>query len=523
MPMLGWLSRISLILTLALAGLFELVLNRIGVQLASPAARAESHIFPVIDTVGLFAFYFTGVLAAIVFCWGLVVMIADTRLFRPWARLALMLGGAAFLPLAVTGMFLPLPPALSPWLNLGFVAVVLLLTAAFLTCHAASRHRFGVLYLVLPLLAHAYWLATKQLPALAPEGTYADLPARVLEIGQQLVVVGAFASFLFFAPLPRLSVLRSPIPVLVAVFFTAALAAHIGWHYPTAAKAAYWGLGLHLPSPSAGELLQLLLYLGGLFLFLLVVVALFFGAPAERGLSLGLVLLAISGYHLELPYQLLLTATGLMQIIRAILVQARVEVRTPSPSAAYEPVAGAPDWRAFFSRALEEQGVEAIEPVLLQSDRGRVVRVKGQIEGQRLTLRCQIHKRSIVELELELGVVPKDGPGASLSRQRPLRGRRLRRVRGLAPSPFDSGFVLREGETRLGEALSALLPQLRETVHGRLDLWPGEGLRYTARPLADGWPVPLAALASALETAPTADLGALVRALLALGASIELD
>jgi len=154
----------------------------------------------------------------------------------------------------------------------------------------------------------------QQMPGLAPENGLADLPARLFAASEHLVVLGAFAALLLFAPLSR-GRLLAPLVLGGASMITGAAALLMRFDYASAAQAAYYGLGLNLPPPSPRGLFLL----AGLFAYSLTIIALLAGNPRERTAGLGLVLVGGSGLLLQLPYQLLLTLFGFMALGRSAL------------------------------------------------------------------------------------------------------------------------------------------------------------------------------------------------------------
>jgi hypothetical protein len=512
------IGRISLTLVLAFTALIELLCNRIGVHVASPAARAGSTVFRIVDTMGLFSFYLTGLLALFVLAWAVVILIADAKLLRLPNRVAVMVAGAAFLPLAGIGLFVRLPASLNPWLNISFGLFVLVAILGFVLRPASVRSKLGLLYLAAPLLLHCYWLATKQMPALAPGGANADFPARLLETGEHLVVVGAFASFLFFAPLPRLSALLAPIPLAAATVLTAGVGLLVAAQNGFATKAARFGFGLNLPTPTRGEVLHLSLHIAAFFFFVLLLSSLTLRGRNERGLALGLLLVALSGFHLELPYQLLLTGVGLLQILRCAQALHLESMPTaPAPTQLPSPA----QWKVYLRRLADSCGAEDAESVVLSSENNQIARLRSTCRGLPLSIRLQLRAGLLQEIEVDVGVPPKEDAPASLWRKLERRGERLPDSRGDKLKGYDPLFVARDSTGELGDSLAAYAEPLRRWIHGWLGLWPAEGVQYVMRPLADGWPIPVEAVARDPETAATTQPGQLVELLLELAERLE--
>lgn len=519
------LSRLPITLILALSAFFELMLNRIGTHLLSAELRKTDPIARLIDQAGLFFFYETGFLALVLFTWAAIVMIRDRHLLRIPERMLFTFLSALFVPLATMGMIVKLPKAVAPHLNTAFVLLLVVLLVGFLRRPAPLRAKLGVIYLSAPLLLHGYWLATQQLPALAPS-SMAELPIQLFEIAEHLLVVGAFAAFLFFAPFPRRANLFSPIPVTIAALTTAGVALFVRYQYPEAVQAAYHGLGINIPPPSV----QVLMHLSAFFVFVLTICALVIRGPQDRSIALGLTLVALSGFQLQLPYQLLLTLSGMMLLMRASLtLEGAREPRPLSPA-----VPAAESWNGYLPRLAVAcaRPAESGEAILLQNDGQQIGQVRGQRDGLPFSLRIQQGASALQRLEVSLGEVPSEPPPIALERRRGLRGGRPPRPsaveapRGrLGVAMVDRHFEVHDATGRAPALLSDpdLEQSLLELCHGWLGLWPGRGLLYLAVPGRDGWPLPLAELTFSPELAQTDACEALIALLRSLARRLEVQ
>jgi len=511
------LSRLSLITLLIIAATLELLFNRIGVHVVG----SQAPFFRTVDTIGLFFFYFTGLLALIVYAWGTVVMIRDSKLLNVPGRMALTIGSALFLPLATVGLFFRLPQLAAPHLNTAFGVLVIVIVYAFLARPAAIRAKLGVLYLAAPLLLHCYWLATQQMPAIALTGDYAELPSRLFEAGEHLVVVGAFASFLFFSPFPRLANLFEPIPMALAMLITGAVGGITHSAYPVAAQAAYYGLGLNLPAPS----FQSSIFLAALFFFLLTIFSLFRRPGSSRVLASGLTLIALSGFQLQLPYQLLLTIVGLLLLVRGSFAEQQEQQELRERALASAPKAE--QWTAYLrriqARCIGEPKSDDRAVVVLKNEGSHVVRLRAEKNGTPLMIRVLAEGSTVVEIEIAFGRVPKEDPPAHVMRKTSRRGRRISSYRGPRVD-FEPGFVMRDSTGRAAEMLS--LPEIRKSLqrwmHGLLAIWPQEAVTYIIRPLEDGWPIPVAEIAFDPDAASIEEIEAIVTLLETVASNLEI-
>jgi hypothetical protein len=509
------ISRLPLTPLLVLSAIVELGLNRIGTHLIGHAAAKDDPLHHIVDVGGLFAFYLTGLLALAVFTWGAVTLIRDRNLLRIPDRMTFTFLAALFLPLALMGLFLTLPKSVAPHLNTSFGLLLLTMTVGFLRRPAPIRAKLGVVYLCAPMLLHCYWLLTQQAPALAPTGRYGELPSQLFETGEHLMVVGAFAAFLFFAPFPRRSSLLSPLPLSFAAFVTAAVAMFLRYRYPDAALAAYHGLGISIPPPA----MQVLMHLAALFFFVFTVGVLVGRAGPERSTGIGLALVGLSGFQLQLPYQLLLALSGMLEVMRSSMQL--------QPGTAEAPPPPPESWKAYLRRlaAACSRPPAAGEAVVLQSEGRQIGHVRGSRDGLPFTLRLLHDRDGLTRFEVAVGHPPKDAAPLSLRRTRGSRAGRVTdtgtapRVR-LEDKELDRQFVVRDSTGQVAALLGDVETQthLQALIHGWLGLWPQEGVHYLTRPGPDGWPVPLAELAFSPEVAATEE----IEALLALLSSLAL-
>ena len=465
------LARLPITPVLLLFAILELGVRRVASHLIGGHTHLDRGLLhDVVQTAGLFTFYLTGVLALGIFSWAAVVFIRDRGLFRIPDRMLFTFFAALFLPLATVGLFLDLPPAMAPHLNTSFGLLIIALTFGLLRSPVNLRAKLGVIYLAAPLLFHCFWLATQQIPAWEPSGELRELPIRIYEIGEHLLVVGAIASFLFFAPIPRLSNLLSPFPVAVASSVTIAMALFVKFRYQATQLAAYHGLSLSLPPPS----IQVGMYLVALFFFVLTICLLTLRSANGRATALGLSFIAVSGYHLELPYQLLLTLIGMMLLVRSAINEGNAddgELRdmTPSPEA----------WRGYLQRLAEAccQPAAAAEVIALQHKTQLIVHLRGKRGTVPLSLRAVHERGAIKRLEITLGEPPAAPAPLSLQRKRQLRGSRVSQPRSgplarLNDAEFNSRFALHDAAGIAPELLQdpTLQASLAHLHHGWLGI-----------------------------------------------------
>ncbi len=511
-------------LFLIFAALAELLLNRVALRLVSGSIARPAWV-QAVDAGGLFFFYLTGLLALGLFTWSVLVLIRDNDLFGLPERVVLAALTALFLPMAAASLIMGLPSVVAAHLNTSFMLVTAALTFGFLRRPASLRAKLGLVYLVVPLLLLGYWRMVQQIPDLAPSGRLAELPNKVFVASENLAVLGALAMFLFFAPLPRRAALTSPLPLGVATAVCAAVAVITHTHYGTMTRVVFFGLGFNLPPMS----LNALLHLGALFFFVVTIVSLVMRSGPSRELGLGLGLVAVSGFHLQLPYQLLLTLVGLITVIRASM-----ELRTGQRSlgAGDRPGRGctAGQWRAYLEhlgRTCSDEP-DSSEAVIVATEEHRIAHVRGLREGRPFNFRFVQSGSEIEQLDLALGEPGRDPAPAAILRRKGSRGRRIWRRGGgrrvlTGDAAFDREFAVHDRTGSMAGLLqeSEIRQQMSGRNHGLIAVWPGEGVRYTTRPGAEGWPVPVAEVAFDPEGADISELQGLLELALRMWDQLE--
>ena len=449
-----WISRISLIRVLVISAFAELALNRIGLQLL-PYAKSPKAIETLIDRLGLFAFYFTSILALIVFTWSVVIFIRDRNLFGPRSRVFLLVTAAAFLPFAAVGIVLRLPLPVALHLNGAFGAAVLAILFGIMWRPSSLRTKVGLVALAIPLLFHCYWLLTQHMTTLAPAGVFADLPSRVFSAGEQLLVANAFAMFFFFAPRPRRATLVDPIPLTIALLVTITMGFVARSNHEMTTRAIYYGLNMKLPPSLMG--FEWIIYLSALFFFTITILSLMRRSPRSCATGSGLLLIAISGFHLQLPHQLLLTLVGLMQIVRSALRGPQEEGGAFVSTAELTSMPDDKCWTTFLARlgrACSDPDIN-VGAVILQNGNTKVARLRGEKSHVPFTLRVHIGPKRIRQFEVMIATPPTDDAPASITRVKERRGRPIGTGSGRRVRRFDSRFVMRDRSDRVADILSS--------------------------------------------------------------------
>jgi hypothetical protein len=571
-------SRVSLVSLLVVSACIELVLNRIGLQVAEiqPSASDALHL---VERAGTFFYYLTTLFGMSTFAWGIVSLARDRQVVGELGRMSLtvvgLLAGLAmglhaashlvpalqtpagtslqalllnttfgFLILTIVGVQLGRIAALQGKLNslnlwlplvlhVGWLGVLLLNATVGLLILAVLgvllgrlrevRSRMGLLYLATPIMFHALWLLLRQLQLVDPMSFGPDLATRLFRAGEQIVVVGAFACYLFFAPLPRPRIFAEPLPLAVALAATGLGALVYSQDPRLATQIAYHGFRINLPEGATDGAV----YLAALFVFTLTVASLYRRGGTERAMGVGLLLIGISGYELEQAYQLLLTATGMLVVMRATMVEVAIG-REGCASVEDNISVTSDDWQVFVNRltnSLPSDGAGRPRSIVVQHGKSQVTRVQGVEGGQSFGLRILCTGERVLELEVIVGSPPRERAIAVISRKELCRGELLQRgVRGPRVA-IEGPFELRDRSGTIVKLLfdqqqRSVLSELKEHLHGRMEFWPGEGLIYRARPLEDGWPVPLREIATDVSRASIDPLRELVTCCLGMAKRI---
>ena len=520
-------TKLPLTLLLVCCLTTELLLRRLATPLILSSYGRGSNLFKVVSISGHYFFYLSGLLALVIFTWATVVLIRDRNLLAIPQRMLFTLLAALFIPLAVVGLTVDVPRFVVPHLSIIFGMFLLALVVGIFSRPAPLGAKLGVLYLTAPLLLRCYWRLTQYFPSLALPKVHESLPSLVFQASEHLLVVGAYAIFLFFVPLRRRADLLRPIPLALAVTVTAGVAIFTRHNYDMARLLVDTGLGLVLPEAPARGLWQqgsllFLLHFGGLFFVVLTISTLASGDRSQRGTVLGLVLMILAGFHVQLPsqpliHQFVLTLVGLMLIMRSSLVQQQAAdgVQTPSLKG----------WNTYLQQLAHacSSPSDSGEAVLLQTDQQQVGHVRGRLDGHAYSVRILQTNGTLEQFEVFVGTPARDPAPISFQRKRGARGRSVRgkgmgqRLR-VPDESFDRQFVVKDASNRMEQVLldDELRGRLVRQIHGWLGIWPGEGLRYQAAPGPDGWPVPLAEVAFSPDSADTRDIEELLSLLILL-------
>ena len=446
--------RLPLEWLLALALLVELVVNRVTARHLHEAVLVPPSWWrSAIDVGGLFAFYFASALAALTATLGIWHLVTASALVPRGARGALSALAVAWIPLAlfgvVAGRFVG---PLGVYLEGTTAALALLIVLAGALATVPARVKLGMLLLFAPLALHL-------------AGSFMRTPASALaarQIAQLVLMVVAGLSL----PLLRPSGARWWLPSLVGVLVLIAALAVTRLDDDLASAIAGYGFGVILPLSRIGVVCSCLALASWSFL----ATALLATAGPARRFGLGLMVLGLTGFQLELPGQLAATLCAFLCLLRALELGRDGELTVEK-------------WRAIVQRVAATLGASEVTqsgPVGGEEARVRVTRSEVPVE---LTLSRRAGRLALVEAVC--GVAPASAP-APLSLTR--RGtERLGKSEGVVVETgdivFDELFRVRDAREHHGP--DPILDDdardhLGDLVEGWLGVWPKAGARYRA-------------------------------------------
>jgi hypothetical protein len=310
--LLATLTKVTAVHVLLLAAVLEVAINRIAVPMLQPAKGDPPTWHTLLDYLGLFLFYFTGVLAALVIAVGCVQALRA----RDGARGTIAHGFISITAaLAAVPLILAAPAELSLVLELAFAAA-----AISLILSAFGRDRdlgilVGLPVLAVPLLIHTCNVIGARF--IWPDSTFDGPGVAIARGGVVALCLAALLSPYCFAPRPFARAVTQPIPVVLAMAIAAAGAIFARMFYAPVAKAASLAIGIEMSRSQADPRLALYLLAIATLAWTLSSCA-FAQSAARRRVGAGLAFLLLGGYGFRWPHHYLLPLLGLMLIIDAV-------------------------------------------------------------------------------------------------------------------------------------------------------------------------------------------------------------
>ena len=446
----------------------ELVANRIGARMSLTDLRVPRAWLGPLDIGGLFLFELASVLGVLLAMLGLLrflaqpIVVGQRGASATLSRAMAVLSTVGFVVVALLGVSRSLTPRLMVYM-LSFFTLLLgeLVALAWPLTAGRGRLRLWLVLLVVAVALHLVWEVPAQLAIAAGEGgreAAAGYPRLALSLGEALAVTLAAAAPFCFLPARRILW-----PAIAGVLAAAASLALLLSDRAIAQSVAENGFGLALPLPVVGEALYAIGF-GG---FTAAVV----GLLAERGSSrlrgIGLCLVGLSGYLLELPYQLAATVIGVLCILDSIARERDVGFAVEK-------------WQQLMRRAAAWIGAREVTnagPIGFEEMRARAL-----LDGETTELSLRRVGGELARAELVVGHAPsEEAPPLSLHhRGSPRLGRRDGNEAPTGDAAFDGAFAIYDAR-KLDHAdpvlADDLRPGLRTLVDGWLGVWPGRGAR----------------------------------------------
>jgi hypothetical protein len=490
----------------------EVAINRVAIgsrtdpglawQLLSPGEEPPTwHM--LLSYAGLFLFYFSGTLAALLIGIRCVAGLREARGPRDIASNIALGGGAlvAAIPLVIAA-----PPELSFPLEVAFAVAVLAIVAAGFAHERDLGVQLGLIVVAMPLLVHTVDVLGARF--LWPESAFDTSGARITHAGVMALCLAALVSPYVFAPRPFARAVTRPAPVLIAMGIAAAGAFAARQWYAVVAKAAALAIGVELDQGWADPRLALYLLSIATLSWTLAACALA-RSEARRQIGAGIALVVLGGYGFRWPSHYLLPLLGLALIAEAgrrvreqELAQLPIAIETPpiadaAWSAYVAAITGAIKRSVSDVHALTTRAEGGLASSLIVGDKdGVAVRVRiERLEGSVIALDVTIG-REIDELRgatvclwaippRHLGINPSGPPAAPVFKT--------------GDAAFDDRFKARGSAIVLGKLLDdGLRARAVATLDGWLAYWEREGLRYRVYPGRGApldHPIPLSDLA----------------------------
>lgn len=393
-------KRRSLDIALILLGVMvvELALNRLAVPALRPATETPEQWHRSLDHLALFTFHFASALSVGVVALLLWRAVNDERYSKP-IRGLLAVSGTVFSGVALYSVIRSPTIATQFTMQSVFSLTVVIVIISQLRLTGDPWVKLGVIVLATPILLQYYAPFVLHLfdhadLSLYPNIPNKDLPARMREWGQHVVVLAALVSPYLFAPRPiRLSVPR-PAPLVIAAFVGLIAGIILREQREVGMELAMLGLGFDIGPPGAPRTIEALYLLALTSVTWTLVSCLIADSPSRRRIGVGIGLIVIGGYAYEWPLQYLVAMIGLLVIADASDDVAEEESSLAAAERAFHlPPISSETWRAFVDTALaalrewEDDGAKGAQTIA--SDKGQGI-VETHIVAQKRGVAVQI-------------------------------------------------------------------------------------------------------------------------------------
>jgi hypothetical protein len=495
---------------LLLVAFLEVAINRIAVPMLRPPRGAPPAWHTALDYAGLFLFYFTGTLAAVLIGMRVVEGVRGSRTVRDWiANISLAVAGV----LAVIPLGFGAPSQLSLPLEIAFAICVIAFVSTSFGAGRDIGAQLGVITLAVPLLLHT--VAVLGGKYLWPEGGFDGPGPDVERAGVMALCGAALVSPYVFAPRPFARAVTRPGPVVFAMAIAAVGAVAARTWYPIVAKAAALAVGVELTQGHADPRLALYLLAVATLAWTLASCAIAH-SPARRMIGAGIVFVILGGYAFRWPSHYLLPLLG-MAFVGAAVRTVRDEELAALPITSDTPPIADPAWSSYVAsvKAGLERTLDGVHTLTTRGDGGLASSVIiGEKDGLSVRTRVERIERSVIALDVILGREIDELRGATLTLWAiPPRalgvnpaGPPAQPLIKTNDTTFDERFKTRGSRAAMDKLFDdGLRARVVATLDGWLAYWEPEGLRYRVYPGRGApldHPMPLSDLALGRAASP---------------------
>lgn len=512
---------------LLVVALAEVAIERVALPMLRPESGELSLWLVVLDYFGLFLFYFTGCLAALVIFARSISAIEAARGLRDIVAHA-TLGLAALI--AAVPLVVSIPEWTSVVIGIAFGVALVAMVANVFGKNRDVGVQIGLPIIVLPLLLHTVALIGAEF--IWTENTIDGPGQTLVKVGVIGLCLAGLATPYCFAPRPFAHSVTRPAPVVFAMVIAAIGAVLARLSYAKVAKASLLAIGIEMTPGQADQKLALYLLAVATLGWTLGSCAIA-RSQARRTIGAGLALIILGGYGFHWSHHHLLPLLGVALIADAAR-RVREEELEALPFIAEAPPIADSTWSTYIGAITSglRRSLDGVHSLTTRGEGGLTSSIiVGDAKGLPVRTRIERIEGSVLALDIVIGREIDEVRGSTLTVwAMPKRGMGANPPGPPAAPIFKSGDVAFDERFRArgnavefdrmfaGDARAKAVT----TLDGWFAYWIGEGVRYRVYPGRGApldHPLPLSDLA--LGRVPTAErLVAVVELLVELGARV---